>query len=92
LLTSQADSALHHARCVSLQTMSLSPEDIEYISDQLGLLGDHLAELHDRIDPDDERSMDSLRRAVEHYNDMAKLIDPDEAIEWPGEPEGHHRR
>lgn len=72
--------------------MSLSPEDIKYISDQLGLLGDHLAELHDRIDPDDERSMDSLQRAVEHYNDLAKVIDPDAAIEWPGGLNGHHGR
>ena len=63
--------------------MSLSPEEVEELSDQLNLLGDHLAELHDRIDPDDERSMDSLKRAVGHYNEMAKIIDPDGAIEWP---------
>ena len=28
--------------------------------DELNLLGDHLAELHDRIDPDDAASMDSF--------------------------------
>jgi hypothetical protein len=63
--------------------MPLPPEEVAYLADVLNLLGDHLAELHDRIDPDDERSMDSLERAVGHYNDLAKFIDPDAAIDWP---------
>jgi hypothetical protein len=63
--------------------MPLSPEEVEHLADELNLLGDHLAELHDRIDPDDADSMDSLRRAVGHYNELAKIIDPAAAIEWP---------
>jgi len=63
----------------------LSPEQIEHLSDELNLLGDHLAELHDRIDPDDADSMDSLGRAVGHYNELAKTLDPEAAIEWLSE-------
>jgi len=63
--------------------MPQSPEDTAHLVDQLNLLGDHLAELHDRIDPDDAASMDSLRGAVGHYNELAKIIEPEAAIEWP---------
>jgi hypothetical protein len=60
-----------------------SPEEAEHLADELNLLGDHLAELHDRIDPDDSDSLDSLHGALGHYNELAKIIDPDAAIEWP---------
>jgi hypothetical protein len=65
--------------------MALSPENSQRLSEQLNLLGDHLGELHDRIDPDDADSIDALRRAVGHYNELAKIIDPEAAIEWPDE-------
>jgi hypothetical protein len=55
------------------------------LADDLNLLGDHLAELHDRIDPDDEASMDSLLRAMGHYNDIAKIIDPEAALDLPSD-------
>jgi hypothetical protein len=63
--------------------MSPSPEEIEHLADALNLLGDHLAELHHRIDPDDADSIDSLRGAFSHYNELARIIDPEAAIEWP---------
>ncbi len=66
-------------------TVPLSPEEIEHLADELNLLGDHLAELHDRIDPDDTDSMDSLHRAVGHYNELAKTLDPEATIEWPSD-------
>jgi hypothetical protein len=62
--------------------MSPSPEETAHLVDELNLLGDHLAELHDRIDPDDATSMDSLRGAIGHYNEMAKIIEPEAVIEW----------
>jgi hypothetical protein len=66
-----------------LVTMPLSPEELEHLADELNLLGDHLAELHDRIDPDDADSLDSLQGALGHYNELAKIIDPEAAIKWP---------
>ena len=65
--------------------MSASPEEIERLADELDLLGDHLAELHERMDPDDADSLDSLNRAVGHYNELAKIIDPEAVIEWPSD-------
>jgi hypothetical protein len=62
--------------------MSQSPEEAAHLVDELNLLGDHLAELHDRIDPDDAASMDSLRGAIGHYNELAKIIEPEAVIEW----------
>lgn len=44
-----------------LVTMPPSPEELEHLADELNLLGDHLAELHDRIDPDDADSLDSCK-------------------------------
>jgi hypothetical protein len=56
-----------------------------HLADQLNLLCDHLAELHDRIDPDDEASMDSLIRAIGHYNELAKIIDPEATLSLPSD-------
>jgi hypothetical protein len=72
-------------RDLSSKTMSPSSEEIERLAEQLNLLGDHLAELHHRIDPDDSDSIDALRHAVGHYNELAKVIDPDAAIAWPSD-------
>jgi len=58
-----------------------SDDQRDRLVDQLNLLGDHLAELHDRIDPDDEAAMDSLVRAVGHYNELARIIDPEGALD-----------
>lgn len=63
--------------------MAPTPEEIEHLVEQLNLLGDHLAELHDRIDPDDSDSLDALQGAISHYNELAKVLDPEAAIEWP---------
>ena len=65
------------------RSMSFSAEQVAVLVDQLDLLGDHLAELHERIDPDDEASMASLIGAMGHYNALAVIIDPESKLDIP---------
>lgn len=65
--------------------MASTPVENEHLVEQFDLLGHHLAELHDRIDPDDLDSLDALQGAVQHHNELAKIIDPEAMIEWPSE-------
>ena len=73
--------ATDHAR--RIVPMAYSDEQVEVLVDQIDLLGDHLAELHERMDPDDEASRDSLIGAIGHYNILASIIDPTSKLDIP---------